>query len=226
MKDIILYHGSRGGIEGPIKPVSRPRCDFASGFYMGENPEQVKGLVVEDSSPVFYTMRFKLSEIPEDRILVLSNMEWLYTVLACRNKIPEFSNLDISKNAKRALQSYDVIVGPIGDDKMNEAMQSFANGSLTDKGLLACLQHVKYGLQYVARTDFACNKIEIITERDIFGKEADDIRKYTQIKRSESRDIVKLMMRKYRRNGLYIDELIDSEPSLAKDKEDLQEHDL
>lgn len=28
MKDIILFHGSRGGIDGPIKPSSRIRCDF------------------------------------------------------------------------------------------------------------------------------------------------------------------------------------------------------
>lgn len=32
MQDVILYHGSRGGIEGGIKPVSRERCDFGKGF--------------------------------------------------------------------------------------------------------------------------------------------------------------------------------------------------
>ena len=73
MKDIILYHGSRGGIEGKIKPCSRPRCDFGQGFYMGENPQQVKGLVVEDMEPIFYTLKFKLSEIPENKILSEQN---------------------------------------------------------------------------------------------------------------------------------------------------------
>lgn len=28
-----LFHGSRGGIEGDIKPISRPRCDFGQGFF-------------------------------------------------------------------------------------------------------------------------------------------------------------------------------------------------
>ena len=63
MKDIILYHGSRGGIKGKIKPVSRPKCDFGAGFYMGENKEQVKSLVIEDDEPIFYVLKLRLSEI-------------------------------------------------------------------------------------------------------------------------------------------------------------------
>ena len=59
MDDIILYHGSRGGLEGSIRPISRVRCDFGKGFYMGESEEQAKGLIVEDSSPVLYTMKLK-----------------------------------------------------------------------------------------------------------------------------------------------------------------------
>lgn len=52
MEDIILYHGSRGGIDGLIRPISRVRCDFGQGFYMGESEEQAKGLIVEDSVPI------------------------------------------------------------------------------------------------------------------------------------------------------------------------------
>ena len=39
-KDIILYHGSRGGIDGDIAPISRARCDFGQGFYLGEEEKQ------------------------------------------------------------------------------------------------------------------------------------------------------------------------------------------
>ena len=211
MRDIVLYHGSRGGIEGDIKPCSRLRCDFGRGFYMGENPEQVKGLIVEDLDPVFYTLKIKLSEIPENRILNLNNDEWLNTVLACRKKVPEFLSLNIAKEAINRLQNYDVIIGPIGDDKMNDAMQAYASGYLTDKGLLACLQYVNFGNQIVARTEYACSKIEIISSREIFGREAEDAREYSRKKRIESRDIVSKMIRKYRGNGIYIDQLIENE---------------
>ncbi len=30
-----LYHGSKDGIRGTIAPISRDRCDFGKGFYMG-----------------------------------------------------------------------------------------------------------------------------------------------------------------------------------------------
>ena len=60
MKDIILFHGSRGGIDGKIQPISRVRCDFGQGFYMGEDANQAKSLVVDDDSPFFYTLKLHL----------------------------------------------------------------------------------------------------------------------------------------------------------------------
>ena len=44
MDDMILYHGSRNGLKGHIKPCSRPNCDFGQGVYMGTNEMQTKGL--------------------------------------------------------------------------------------------------------------------------------------------------------------------------------------
>jgi hypothetical protein len=38
------YHGSRGGIEGPISPVSRVRTDFGRAFYMGTDVMQTERL--------------------------------------------------------------------------------------------------------------------------------------------------------------------------------------
>ncbi len=32
---VTLYHGSKSGIRGAIAPISRKRCDFGKGFYMG-----------------------------------------------------------------------------------------------------------------------------------------------------------------------------------------------
>lgn len=146
MEDIILFHGSRGGIDGDISPISRARCDFGQGFYMGKDAKQAKSLIVDDPSPYFYTLRLKLSEIPEDRILNLSNnKDWLYTILANRKRIPEFNELDIAKEYLDKCKKYDIIIGPIADDKMTDAMQRFASYGLTDKGLIECLQSIKYG---------------------------------------------------------------------------------
>lgn len=59
MENVLLYHGSRGGIQGDIRPNSRPRCDFGQGFYMGTNPLQAKSLVASDTAPYFYVVNLR-----------------------------------------------------------------------------------------------------------------------------------------------------------------------
>lgn len=213
MKDIILYHGSRGGLQGAIKPISRIHCDFGQGFYMGENSKQAQGLIAETEMPVFYKLRFRLSEIPEERILMLDNEEWLQVVMANRKRSEEFSSLALAKRTLRKLKDYDVIIGPIADDRMNEAMQRFSDYGLTDKGLIACLASVDYGSQYVARTDFACSKIDILDTRILKGRELADVRQYAEQKRGESRNVVNAMAKRYQREGLYLNEIIEKEKS-------------
>ena len=44
---IILYHGSKSGLEGRIKPKSRDKCDFGKGFYMGTEIGQSLTLICD-----------------------------------------------------------------------------------------------------------------------------------------------------------------------------------
>ena len=44
---VLLYHGSKSGIEGPIEPKSRKQCDFGKGFYMGTDPGQALTLICD-----------------------------------------------------------------------------------------------------------------------------------------------------------------------------------
>ena len=216
---ITLYHGSRGGIKGNIEPKSRLRCDFGSGFYMGTNPEQTKGLVVEDASPVFYTLEVDFSIIPKDKILFLDGTDWLYTIMAFREKSKEFSELKMAKEYINTVQKYDFVIGNIADDRMNEAIKAFTEYSLTDQGLEACLASIDYGIQILARTEEACKTISIVSERDIFGKEADDIRRFTQEKRAESRNIITEIKKQYQRKGYFLNEILETERERENDYE-------
>lgn len=127
MDDMILYHGSRNGLKGHIKPCSRPNCDFGQGFYMGTNEMQTKGLICNNTSATSYVLKFRLSEIPENKILRLEDGDWVYAILANRKRVPEFNELRIAKNWLAKLKNYDVIIGKIADDRMNEAMTSFSH---------------------------------------------------------------------------------------------------
>ena len=209
MESVTFYHGSRGGIDGKIKPISRERCDFGRGFYMGTNPEQAKGLVVEDTSPIFYTVEVDFSKIPPENILYLENTDWLYAVLAFRKKSSEFSSLQLAKEIMDKVNSYDIVIGAIADDRMNDAVKAYTDYSLTDKGFAACLSSIDYGYQIVAKTEFACESIKILAEHELYGQEADNIREYNQRQRFKSRDVIKDMRKKYQRDGKFLNELVE-----------------
>ena len=42
-----LYHGSKSGLKGSIAPISRDKCDFGRGFYMGTDPSQALTLICD-----------------------------------------------------------------------------------------------------------------------------------------------------------------------------------
>lgn len=208
-RDIILYHGSRGGISGKIKPCSRERCDFGRGFYLGDDPMQTKGIIAADSSPYWYEVHLRLSEIPDNRKIYISGMDWLYTVLAYRDRVPEFSKLNMVQQMKNKYEKYDVIAGPIADDRMNTAIRRFEEDALTDVALMHCLSYVQYGLQYVLKTPAACSKVDILNYHALDDSEIDNISHYAELKRLEGKDVVRDMGRKYRTEGYVLSELIE-----------------
>lgn len=211
MKDIILYHGSKGGIKGNIKPISREFCDFGKGFYLGESKEQAMSIVSEHLNSKLYKIKLKLSEIPQDKILVLSGKDWLYTVLSCRQRVDIFNELPLAFEWLDKIKNYDVIIGPIADDRMNEAMNRFSDLALTDEGLEACLKAVRYGNQYVLKSDFACSKTEIINERALMNQDLEYVRRYNTSRRQEINSALYTASIKYRNKGLYLDQIIDME---------------
>lgn len=211
MQDVILYHSSRGGISGDITPSSRARCDFGKGFYLGTNPDQVKGLVSDAQDPVIYRVKLQLSKIQEDKILILDGMDWVYAVLVNRERVPDFLSTNLAKNIKEEMSKYDVIIGPIADDRMNEAIRQFENYALTDKGLMACLSAVDYGYQFAVKTQHACDLIEILYEKDLYGQELEYARQYTYEHRQESKNIIQQAQMKYQREGLFLNEIVDRE---------------
>lgn len=105
-QDVILYHGSRGGMCGEIRPCSRERCDFGKGFYLGDNPDQTRGIAAPDQNPYWYEVKLRLSEVPDDKKIYVSGMEWLYVIMAYRDKVPDFSKLNAIQEVNYSETSY------------------------------------------------------------------------------------------------------------------------
>ena len=225
LQDIILYHGSRGGIDGDIAPVSRKRCDFGQGFYLGENKKQAMGLVCEDSDPFFYTIKLKLSKADPKKVWILKDDDWLKLIMSYRRKSEEFNKLEISKEIIERASRYDIIIGPIADDRMNYAFSSFNDYSLTDEGLRACLQYIDYGNQYVLKTPDACRLCEILEEKELKGSELANIQEYTYSERKKARDVVSEMRIKHQRDGYYLNEIVEREKRREQHQLERNDHD-
>lgn len=208
MEKVILYHGSRGGIVGIIEPKSRLRCDFGAGFYMGTNPDQAKTLVSNDQAPYFYKLELDLSGLSTDRVLRLDGMEWAYFVLYNRGRLDSVKKSALYKQCARFASDKDIIIGPIADDAMNEVMNRFIHGDITDKAFLECIRGLDYGIQYVAKTEAACGCVTVLEEKELYGKELDDATLLAEKRRKEGRDLADVMQRRYRREGRYFDEIL------------------
>ena len=64
---VTLYHGSKSGLHGPIAPVSRDRCDFGKGFYMGTERMQPLTLICNYPEGKLYTLQAGLTGLKTPR---------------------------------------------------------------------------------------------------------------------------------------------------------------
>lgn len=157
---MLLYHGSKNGIMGDIKPQSRVSCDFGCGFYMGDKPDQPKGLIASYENNRFYEIEYNTDGLRiktfEDNYT--DQMDWALFIVYNRHpeKLSEYNRLCARYRSYNEI--YDMIVGIIADDKMTQVMQLFFNGQMCDKAFIEAMGYVKLGRQYVLKTDEACKK--------------------------------------------------------------------
>lgn len=151
--EFLLYHGSDGGLHEKISCKKNVgACDFGSGFYTGDNLNQAENRVANKKDAYLYTFKFdakdySVFDFKDDVVLwalyVGHNRKYIDTIPS--NFSEKFSNIDES----------DIIVGYIADDKISYVFRDFLDGNITDVCLAECLKLVKYGKQYVFKTQSA-----------------------------------------------------------------------
>ena len=175
---------------------------------MGTNEMQIKGLVSDAADPKVYQLALDLSPVPMEKIVILDGMDWLYTVLGFRSADLQLTGCRaIQLSVQRAAEA-DFVIGAIADDRMVRALDEFERGVLTDRALMACLAEVDYGIQITAKTQRACGCIRIVEERSLTAEEIAEARRFSIAKRAEGADSIQRALRNYRREGMYVDELI------------------
>jgi transcriptional regulator with XRE-family HTH domain len=208
---VILYHGSRSGIDGPIGPKSRDLCDFGKGFYMGTNVHQPLTMIFSskrDETPgtKIYTMELDLSGLSV--LYIPAGIEWAMLVAFSRGKMKGYAGSALYERYSTMLNGYDVAVGRIADDKIFTTLDFFFDGFITDKGVVECLSVLPLGEQYVALTEKACDRIRIIEERGFSELERLCIREISERNRERGMTMADDIRKSNRRDGRFFDEIM------------------
>ena len=205
---LVLYHGSKSGIKGPIAPKSRERCDFGKGFYMGTDPYQPLTLISDFEESEFYVVSLDLTDLKV--LKVNPDLEWAMLVAYNRGKMDEAKNTELYRRCASMSKGYDVIVGSIANDRMFYVLDNFFLGNITDKALVMSLSALQLGQQYVAITEKACEHIKIESEIELSYLERIFLRDLSESNRVRGVNLANEICRDYRREGQFFDEILKS----------------
>ncbi len=209
---IILYHGSRSGLVGDIAPISRAMCDFGKGFYMGNNPAQPLTLVCEEDSPIMYTLSLNMQGLKVFETGL--DLRWALIIAYNRGHMESAQGKPIYAKYSTMLNGYDLIIGPIANDRMFYVMgQFFGTRLLTDVALIKSLSALDLGIQYTAVTDKACSQIKILNSKTLQPLELYFLRKRSSINRQEGVNLTNTIITQYRHVGRFFDEILE-DPSV------------
>lgn len=206
---LILYHGSKHGLQGEIAPISRAECDFGRGFYMGTTVLQPLTLVCAESKPRLYTLELDFTDLKVLRVGL--NMDWAMLIAYFRKEMEEAKGTAIYEKYAHFADGYDVIVGYIANDRMYTELSKFFNRTLTDAALIHCLSALDLGMQYVAVSEKACKQIRILKEERLHPLELSALIDLSVSRRREGIALAEDIEVKYRREGRFFDEILRGE---------------
>lgn len=204
---ILLYHGSKSGIEGRIEPKSRSQCDFGKGFYMGTDPSQALTLICDYDKSKFYVVSVDTTFL--NMIEVSADIEWAMLVAYHRGRMETIKGTPLYEKYRNLSMDKDIIIGSIANDRMFYVIDNFFIGNITDAALVGSLSALQLGKQYVAVTQKGCDAIQIEAEVELSHLERLFIQEVAEANRAKGISLANDICKNYRREGLFFDELLE-----------------
>lgn len=138
-----LYHGSNIEIDRIDLEKSKPNKDFGKGFYLSDDFEQARQMAHlkvltlggEEKITAFdFDESFMHSSELNVRIFNDYSMEWAEFVFA-------------NRNGDNSLENYDIVYGPIANDKVGLQIRKLKDGSIDKDEFFNRLKYMK-GVTY------------------------------------------------------------------------------
>ena len=196
---VLLYHGSKSGIEGKIEPKSRSLCDFGKGFYMGTDPIQALTLICDYDKSKFYivsvdTTDLKTIEVPAD-------IQWAMIVAYHRGRMETIKGTPLYEKYRKMSENKDLVIGSIANDRMFYVIDNFFIGNITSA--------LQLGKQYVAVTQKGCDAVRVEAEVELSHLERMFIQEVAEANRAKGVSLANDICKNYRREGLFFDEILE-----------------
>ena len=204
---VLLYHGSKSGIEGNIAPLSRKQCDFGKGFYMGTEPAQALTLICDYEKSRFYIISICTDELAH--LEVPADIEWAMIVAYNRGRMEKINGSPFYNKYRDLTADKDLIIGNIANDRMFYVIDNFFIGNITDAALVNSLSALQLGKQYVAVTQKGCDNIRIECEVSLSYLERLVIKDVAEENRARGVSLANDICKSYRREGKFFDEILD-----------------
>ena len=138
---MILYHGSNVEIQEIDLTKSARGKDFGKGFYLSENKEQAEEMAVfkslqTNSTPIVSAFELDERALSDNslniKIFKEYSLEWAELVFKNR-----------SNRSDTPIHDYDIVYGPIADDKVGVQIRNFMEGNINIDIFLERLKYIK-----------------------------------------------------------------------------------
>lgn len=159
---IRLYHGSTVAVRKPSLRPGRPNADFGKGFYTTSNLEQAerwahikqKREEAERAVVSVYEFDEKLLDSPDLNIRRFTGADepWLYFVTDCRKSRPH---------------EYDLVEGPVADDKVFNTVNLFESGLLSAEAAILELRAYKTYDQLSFHTERVMKALKFVETMEV-----------------------------------------------------------
>ena len=204
---VLLYHGSKSGIEGKIEPKSRSQCDFGKGFYMGTDPSQALTLICDYDKSKYYIVSVDTADL--NTIEVPADIEWAMLVAYHRGRMEKIKGTSLYEKYRKMSENKDIVIGSIANDRMFYVIDNFFIGNITDAALVGSLSALQLGKQYVAVTQKGCDAVRVEAEIELSYLERLFIQEVEEANRAKGVSLANSICRNYRREGLFFDEILE-----------------
>lgn len=156
---MILYHGSNTDFEEIDLNKSKTNKDFGKGFYLSDNYKQAKEMA--QFKVVTLGGNVIVNKYEVDDSILCDNTLKIKTFESYSKEWAEFIFANRKNSSDIQIHDYDVIHGPIANDKVGLQIRKLQDGSINFDEFLHRLKYMRgITFQYFFGTQKAINKLK------------------------------------------------------------------